>query len=69
MELEFAEFHLQNSIGEELHRVHSVHEFYHQIEITRHRANRGTALQEWVDQNRKGMNGNRQIRIRNPTIG
>ena len=47
----FDEFHLQNSIGEELHCERIGHPWSHRIQITRHPANCGPELQEWVEEN------------------
>ena len=69
MKLQFAEFHLENSIGEELHCVQTGHGYKkNRIQITRHKANCGTEMQEWIDAN--GAESRRgRIDICHPTVG
>ena len=62
---EFAEFHLENGIGEELHGVHKIHGL---VQISRHRANCGiTEPEEWIEANVREEFG--YIEISKPTIG
>jgi len=63
---EFAEFHLlQNSTDEELHGV----KIGHTIQITRHKANCATEMQQWIDENKAKSSDQKRIFIHSPTIG
>ena len=62
---QFAAFHLQNGIGEELHGVQTGQ---NEFQISRHQTNCGTELQQWVQRNRVKSYRHR-IEIINPTIG
>jgi len=64
---EFAEFHLQNSNGEELHGVMKPG-YSPIVQITRHRANCGTELEECI-KGENFMEYQSRIRICNPTVG
>ena len=70
-EREFAEFHLENGIGEQLDGKWTMHEnVYNQVfQITRHRADRSTLeIREWIMAMTKGRE-DRKIWILNPTVG
>ena len=69
MELKFVEFHLQNNIGEELHGVQTESGFnQNRIQITRHKINSDTKLEEWVEENTEEISS-REFQIHGPTIG
>ena len=67
---EFAGFHLQNGIGEELHGVKLL--WHNDFRITRHQANCGTEMEEWIQEieaKRYNTGNHNQIAIISPTIG
>ena len=70
-EIQVAEFHLTNSIGEELHGEWIEYEDQEEeiFEITRHQANCNTQEErEWIEEVTKEMRS-RRIWIDQPTIG
>ena len=63
---QFVEFHLQNTIGEELHGVQIGLGIY---QFTRHPANCGEGLQEWIKEcQSKSCHQGGEIVIKSPTI-
>ena len=69
---EFADFQLENGIGEEMHGVgkDGVSAYEDLFQITRHTANCGPQLQEWIKENMdKKKHPNQQIQFWYPTIG